>query len=137
MKRLIGLALILILGSAFVCCSENTPDNSQSLQQEKSPFAKDIPQSELRSVLAQKGVILLDVRTPEEFDAGHIEGAVNMNYYDDDFLEQVETLGKEKEILIYCRSGGRSSSAMSDMKSAGFKYMYNLEGGYMGYEKAE
>lgn len=73
---------------------------------------------------------MLDVRTPKEFKKGHIDGAKNMNYYDDDFDAQIEKLDKDKPVYVYCHSGGRSAKAMSLMKEKGFKEVYNLLGGY-------
>jgi rhodanese-related sulfurtransferase len=73
---------------------------------------------------------VLDVRTPEEWDAGFIAGAHFMNYYDDDFQERLGKLNKEVPVLVYCKVGGRSGSAMDMMKGMGFTEVYNLNGGF-------
>ena len=76
---------------------------------------------------------ILDVRTPEEFAAGHIEGAENRNYYDDDFEEQLKKLDKNKTVLVYCKSGGRSGKASAQLQALEFHKVYDLEGGYTAW----
>jgi rhodanese-related sulfurtransferase len=63
---------------------------------------------------------IIDVRTPEEWDAGHIEGAIRIGIADADFVQQLETLDKSADYYIYCRSGNRAGQAIDYMKSAGF-----------------
>ncbi|MDL5513728.1 rhodanese-like domain-containing protein [Arenibacter sp. M-2] len=74
--------------------------------------------------------ILVDVRTPEEFNAGHLENANNINWFDPDFPEQFKTVDKSKTIYLYCKMGGRSAKAQEKLKSLGFTNVVNLEGGY-------
>jgi rhodanese-related sulfurtransferase len=63
---------------------------------------------------------IIDVRTPEEWDAGHLEGAIRIGIADADFVQQLETLDKSADYYIYCRSGNRAGQAIDYMKSAGF-----------------
>lgn len=79
---------------------------------------------------------IVDVRTPEEFEEGHITNAVNMNVTGDDFEKQIESLDKEKPVMVYCKSGGRSARAASILKDKGFKNVYDLDGGIIGWSKA-
>jgi rhodanese-related sulfurtransferase len=72
---------------------------------------------------------ILDVRTPEEFKAGHIENAVNLDFYSVSFKEELDKLDKENSYFIYCRTGNRSGQAMTIMESLSFKEVYNLSGG--------
>ena len=72
---------------------------------------------------------LIDVRTPEEFAEGHLENAKNMNYYDDDFKQQLSVLDKNQKVYVYCKKGGRSSSAAELLSEMGFTEIYDLEGG--------
>lgn len=90
---------------------------------------------EFSEKLKAENAFLLDVRTPEEFAEGHIEGAVNMDVQSADFNTQVSALDKNKAYYVYCRSGRRSASAQEIMKEAGFKQVYNLEGGILAWEK--
>lgn len=81
------------------------------------------------------GIQLVDVRTPEEFASGHLENAVNINFYSDDFKDRINELDKEKEVYLYCRSGGRSAKAAKDLEAMGFKKVYDLEGGILKWQK--
>lgn len=79
---------------------------------------------------------LVDVRTPEEFNTGHLAKAVNMNIYDDDFAQKTATLSKEKPVYVYCAVGGRSGQAAAMLTKAGYK-VYDLAGGYKAWSAAK
>ena len=79
---------------------------------------------------------VLDVRTPEEFSKGHLQNALNYNWNGSDFQKQISTLDKSKPVFVYCLSGGRSSSAANQMRSDGFKEVYELNGGIMKWRAA-
>lgn len=74
---------------------------------------------------------LIDVRTPEEFAGGHLEHAVNFDWNGNGFTKQIASLDKTKPVLVYCLSGGRSSSAAETMRKNGFKEVYEMDGGMM------
>ncbi|MCX6140940.1 MAG: rhodanese-like domain-containing protein [Candidatus Kapabacteria bacterium] len=80
-----------------------------------------------------KGLIILDVRTPEEYAAGHLANAKLMNYYDKNFTDQLKTLPKSKSVLIYCKSGRRSAETLALMKKLGYKKAYNMLGGFVAW----
>lgn len=82
------------------------------------------------------GAQLLDVRTPAEWNEGIIEGAIMADFYEDSFKSELEKLDKEVPVAVYCRSGGRSGSAMDIMKEMGFKEVYNLDGGIGAWNSA-
>ncbi len=79
--------------------------------------------------------VILDVRTPEEFNSGKIENSENINFYSPDFKEQLSKLDKNKVYLVYCRSGSRSAKAVKIMEELGFKKVYNVEGGIISWKK--
>ena len=78
---------------------------------------------------AQPGVTVIDVRTPAEYAAGHVDGAVNVDVESPDFAEQLATLDKAGTYAVYCHSGRRSAMATDQMAQAGFTNVYNLSGG--------
>lgn len=80
---------------------------------------------------------IIDVRTPEEFKQGHIQNAVNINWNGSDFSAQMAKFDKSQPIFIYCLSGGRSGSASAQLKSEGFKEIYELTGGMMAWRSAK
>lgn len=81
-------------------------------------------------------LVLLDVRTPKEFESGHIEGALNINLFDEDFNTQVQHLNKETPVYVYCKLGGRSLKAQHRLMELGFSKVINLEGGYDAWSAA-
>lgn len=89
-------------------------------------FAEDFQEK-----LSEKaGAVLLDVRTPEEFQSGRIPNSININIMDSTFLAQVAALDRSKSYFVYCRSGARSGQACAAMADQGFE-VYNLAGGIM------
>ena len=91
--------------------------------------AADISVEQFAAQMSAENAIILDVRTPEEVAKGKIAGALEMDFYGDDFNDQIATLDKNKAVFVYCASGGRSGKTMSKMTDMGFMEVYNLEGG--------
>ncbi len=120
MKNL-KLILIALITIAFISC------NSQKKDEKQLVIVELISVVELQKI--DRDVQLIDVRTPEEYAEGYIKNAVNINFYDDDFLEQMSALDKDKPVYVYCRLGGRSGKASAQLKEAGFTKVYDLEGG--------
>jgi len=78
-----------------------------------------------------KNVQLVDVRTEEEYESGHIDDAVNFNIIDSEtFLNQIETLDKNEPVYLYCKMGGRSNQAANILKEKGFTKIFDYSGGY-------
>jgi phage shock protein E len=88
------------------------------------------------SMKAHPKAILLDVRSPEEFEGGHLPGALNIDIRGYDFHEQIETLDPHTSYFVYCRSGARSMSACKFMAGKGFEDVNNLQGGILAWEGA-
>jgi len=77
-----------------------------------------------------ESILLVDVRTPQEYNAGHLKNAQNINWFDADFEDKFSTIEKDKTIYVYCKVGGRSAKAQEKLLSLGYKNVINLEGGY-------
>ena len=80
--------------------------------------------------------VIMDVRTPDEFAAGHIAGARPLDFNAPDFADRVKELPRDKTYLVYCRSGNRSAKAVKLMQEAGFTNLIDLGGGMLDWEKA-
>jgi rhodanese-related sulfurtransferase len=80
--------------------------------------------------LKEKGAITIDVRTPAEYEVGHIDDAINIDIYSDDFMEEISKLDKNLPYCLYCHSGVRSSQALAIMRKEGFTDIADLVGGY-------
>ena len=83
----------------------------------------------LREYSANPSAVMLDVRTPGEFRAGHIDKAVLIDFENQSFLSEIKKLDPAKTYFVYCRSGNRSGQAISQMKAHGIKNIYELKGG--------
>lgn len=81
------------------------------------------------------GFVVLDVRTPAEFAAGHLPGAVNADFRSPDFQAQAGTLARGKSYLVYCRTGHRSGLALPILQHLGFTGLYHLEGGITAWQR--
>ena len=88
-----------------------------------------------RVVEEQRGIII-DVRTPEEYAAGHLSGAINLDYFSYEFWDEIEKLDPEAPYYIYCRSARRSIRACTLMRNGGFTQVYNLEGGLVSWQES-
>lgn len=101
-------------------------------QNAKSGVVKNIDPVTLNNAMGNT-IQLVDVRTPNEFKSGHLNKALNINYYDQDFSTQIGKLDKSKPIYVYCRSGVRSKYSSEILKKLGFKTIYNLQGGILNW----
>ena len=105
--------------------------SSVCVQAQDSTVGKTVTQKKFERLMNKKNTVLLDVRTTEEYKAGHIPGAVQIDVQKTDaFKKQVESLDKNKIYLVYCRSGKRSNTAKTLMSELGFTKLYDLEGGF-------
>ena len=146
MRRWPDLKIILTLTGLLAAAAtdrfaaaENKSD-FKNLQAEKnaveSSGVKNIGVPEFEKLRADKKNVVLDVRTVKEFEAGHVPGAVNIDWNGADFEKKVKALDKGKAYLVHCAVGGRSAKASAAMSKLNFKQLYNLEGGFKAWEKA-
>ena len=97
---------------------------------------KDIGCGELEQLISEKGVEqvnLIDVRTEGEHVSGHIPNSLHINLMSPGFVSRLDQLNKEQAYYIYCASGNRSRTACSQMMQMGFKEVYNVKMGMMGW----
>lgn len=120
------LSLFLMVFFISVACNSKPPLN----EKEKSAIHLINPLEFKEKSLNQ---VIIDIRTPQEFQQGHIEGAININYFDANFSNQIEQFDKSKPIFLYCRSGNRTSSASAKIAKLGFNEVYDLKGGMMNW----
>jgi len=77
--------------------------------------------------------IILDIRTPEEFNQGIIEGAINIDFYEPTFSTDLDALDKDAHYVVYCRSDNRSGQAMSTFADLGFTNVTEIDGGIVNW----
>lgn len=89
----------------------------------------DISTEEFKQKLAQDPGVVLDVRTKDEYDAGHLKlSAAQHDWLNGEFQDAVDEMDKDKTYYLYCRSGNRSGQAAKMMRDRGFKHAYNVGG---------
>lgn len=89
----------------------------------------------LKTEAIGKDVQLIDVRTPNEYKAGHIDDAINIDVMKmESFVQEVEKLDKAKPIYLYCKIGGRSKKASKKLEELGFTTIYDFSGGYIKWQ---
>ena len=91
-------------------------------------------------VARHEDAVILDVRTPLEYEMSHITGAVNVDVQDESFADRVKALDPDKTYIVHCTknpAGGRSSRALETLQSLGFKRLYSLQGGYVAWREAD
>lgn len=92
--------------------------------------------STLKTEAIGKDVQLIDVRTPAEYKAGHIDDAINIDVLEmKTFVQEAEKLDKTKPIYLYCKIGGRSKQASKKLEELGFTTIYDFSSGYDGWKK--
>ncbi len=130
MKTTLKFTLLLFFTVLNVACNNGQSSKSS----EKKDNVSVITPAEYQEKSMNQ--LIVDVRTPDEFNSGHIEGAINIDFFSTDFLEQIEQLDKSETIYIYCRSGKRSSKATPKILGLGFEHVVDLKGGIKNWTKS-
>jgi rhodanese-related sulfurtransferase len=97
---------------------------------------KHVQSKEAAEILKKGDVIVLDVRTADEFSEGHIEGAKNIDFLDDSFKKEAAKLDPSKTYLVHCQAGGRSSNSLKPLQELGIKNLIHLDDGFGGWKEA-
>lgn len=119
------IAALIVLGILALTGCASASASTQKLEPQAFADAVSAP-----------GVVVLDVRTPEEFAAGHLPGAVNVNVEDAGFADAIATLDPNATYAVYCQSGRRSGIATSEMEQAGFTSLIDLQGGVQSWQQS-
>lgn len=122
-NRILSILSLFFLFSIAVC-------QGQSGAQKLSPDSFE------KKLASEPNKTILDVRTQDEYNRGHLANAVMIDFYKDDFKSQVMKLDKSKPVFVYCAAGGRSSSAGKILTDLGFKQVYDLQGGLNAWSAA-
>ncbi len=119
------LALILALSVLVTACSSST--DTQSIQL--------VSPADAAQVIADDpaDLVILDIRTLDEFDEARLADAVMVDFYAADFADQLDALDKNVPYVMYCRTGNRSSDAVKTMKDLGFVEVYEIDGGIVNW----
>lgn len=128
-------SIVLTLLLCFSC--KQSPKVADSTTTPSHHTFKLIDVSGAKELMKNNAVVILDVRTPEETAEGTIsDKVIELDYHSSDFKEKLNLFDKQKEYLVYCRSGGRSGKTLKMMKELGFENCSDLDGGYTAWQKA-
>ncbi len=134
MKEKISISRLYVFIGLLIALSAQAGDDSQSSATViEANAAKDF-------VTEHRDAVILDVRTPIEYEMSHITGSVNVDVQDQSFEDMVANLDPNKKYIVHCAknpAGGRSSRALESMQKMGFKHLYSLEGGFVAWKDAE
>ena len=120
------IAFLALLVFSLTSCLKTKTEGVELLNSDK--FEQKLQDADIQ---------LVDVRTPQEFAAGHLPNAININVMGNNFDIEMAKLDKEKPVMVYCKSGGRSAKAASKLKVQGFKNISDLDGGITSWKQAE
>jgi rhodanese-related sulfurtransferase len=130
MNRLIASLLLPFFSSLLAI-------QAVSCQQPESGGAiKHVDVSSFQKMTRRSDVILLDVRTPQEFAEGHLSGARNLDFSSEGFAAALTGMDKSVAYMVYCKSGRRSAMAAEQMQEAGFTTITDLKGGITAWQSA-
>jgi len=107
-----------------------TSEQSPAQQVDKVPLVKP---AKLKDLLQDDNIILLDTRSPQEYQSGHLEGSRFINFQTFQ-MSDVQDIPKDAEIIVYCAVGGRSNRVGMQLLSAGYQNVRNLEGGITNWK---
>jgi rhodanese-related sulfurtransferase len=124
-KLKFGIIITLVIGifaALLAGCSSKPAGSTQILEDVTAQKAMELIENNANN----PDFIILDIRTPDEFASGHIEKAINIDFYEPTFKDDINKLDKTKTYLLYCRTGNRSSSALQTINTQGFEEIYHL-----------
>lgn len=132
----IKTVLSIVLFSILVPASPAFSDEVKTAEKGKTTVV-NVEASKVQAMLkADPKIVIVDIRTPEEFAEGHLANARNINFSAPDFKEELGKLDRDKTYLMHCRSGGRSTQSLKVWKELGFKRVVHLNKGVMDAEEA-
>lgn len=140
MKRIAVLALMLgWMGTGCRSPGANPASAAAPGTKPAAPVATQITHVDAAGaarLIAAKQVLVVDVRTPAEFAAGHIAGAREINFSAPNFAQQLARVDRNQVCLVHCAGGGRSTQALATFQQLGFKSVVHLDGGFRSWQKA-
>ncbi len=130
LRGLTNISLLLLVVFLAAGCAQQIESPAQIFTDVNAQEAFDLIQENE----GNPDFIIVDVRTPEEFVSGHITNAIMVDFRSDDFRNNKDKLDKDKTYLIYCRTGNRSRGALEIMAELGFKEVFHLTSGIVGWQ---
>jgi len=129
--------ILFVAALAFCAGLLRAEDSKPAPSAATTAVEKNVSPDEAEKLLKQDPkIVVLDVRTEDEFKSGHIPGAKNLDIFSPNFAQQLAALDKNKTYLVHCAAGGRSARACKAMDEQKFTSIYHLNEGFKAWEKA-
>jgi phage shock protein E len=123
--------------SEIASSADGADMDSADNKETSTPMIENVDVNKAAELLeSNKDIVVLDVRTPEEFGSERIAGAINVDFRAADFAEKLAALDKDQTYLVHCAAGGRSAKSRDIMQKAGFTSIYHMDGGMGAWESA-
>lgn len=127
------LSGILFLAALSACQPNSTTQSTTTESTNQTSSASVVTLNAQEFASKSTAGTVLDVRTADEIAQGKIEGAVEIDFYSADFLDQVNQISKDQEVYLYCAVGARSEEAARMLIQQGYTKVYHLQGGIQGW----
>jgi rhodanese-related sulfurtransferase len=135
--KVLAASLAVLLSLSVALYAEDPKPGATATEAAKEHAVQNVtPDEAAKLIQDKKDLVILDVRTPGEFAAGHIAGAQNLDFKSPDFAQKVAALDPSKAYLVHCASGYRSGKTMELMEKGKFSEVYHMKAGFVGWEAA-
>jgi rhodanese-related sulfurtransferase len=136
MNRIAPLIASVLLAAGAACAQD--PSAAPKVTHVAPPAAAELlKESAKKPADSPDRVTVLDIRTPEEFAGGHLEGAKNIDFKSDGFAAALAKLDRDKPYLVHCQSGRRSTNSLKTFAELGFTRVYHLDGGIKAWQASK
>ena len=122
--KFIPIFFVLFIATSIISCNGQTSEKIKEIS----------PKVFSKKMNATPNAQVIDVRTPQEFDGGHLDQAINIDWFDSNFDTKIQKLDKTKPVFVYCKTNGRSPRAARKLEELGFSKIYNMQGGLIQWD---
>jgi len=128
--------LALVVPVLLTACGSSSDTTTTAVADTHTAAVETVAPQAAAGLAADGTHTVLDVRTPEEFDSGHLEDAVNIDFYEAAFADEIAQLDRDASYVLYCRSGNRSGQTLALMRELGFTDVHDVAGGIVAWSEA-
>lgn len=136
MKKLFGMIATALAGLCSGCAPGGTDSKASAPAAKGLPGVEHVDAAGAARLVETGSVVVLDVRTPQEYAAAHIRGAQLVDFRAPDFVERLSKLDRDRTYLVHCASGGRSTQSLATFRELGFTRVVHLDGGFNAWKAA-
>lgn len=135
-KFLLSASFLFAIQSVFIVSAMAQDTSIDNLGKLSSSGVRHVNAAEAQQVIQlTPDVVILDVRTPEEYQMGRLENAINIDYYSFSFKKKIKELDRDKIYLLHCQTGIRSGRSIPILLAAGFKNIIHMDGGFRSWQE--